>query len=192
MVGCVFESNSAEDNGGAIYAIQDSDMVLENCTIVGNTALLGGGLFCDEFTNAYMTSCIIELNDAQNGGGGMYSNYYSNSTLTNCKLRNNTTVSAGGAIYNVESNTVISDSIVCGNGETPFVGEWTDNGGNWVEDECPPNCPDINGDGYVNVSDILSVIGDWGSTDSPADVNQDGIVDVSDMLIVIGDWGECE
>jgi predicted outer membrane repeat protein len=190
--GCVFENNAATDSGGAIYSISDSDMVLENCTIIGNTALLGGGLFCDQFTNADMTSCIIELNDAQNGGGGMYNNYYSNSTLTNCKLRNNTTVSIGGAIYNVESNTVISDSIVCGNGETPFVGEWTDNGGNTISDECSPDCPDINGDGYIDVSDLLIVIAYWGQANSPADLNEDGIVDVSDLLIVIGNWGPCE
>jgi len=52
--------------------------------------------------------------------------------------------------------------------------------------------PDINGDGYVNVSDLLVVIDQWGLTDSPADVNQDGIVDVSDLLIVVGNWGPCE
>ena len=53
-------------------------------------------------------------------------------------------------------------------------------------------CPDINGDGYVNVTDLLVVIDQWGLTDSPADLNFDGIVDVSDLLIVVGSWGPCE
>jgi hypothetical protein len=56
-----------------------------------------------------------------------------------------------------------------------------------------PVCPaDINGDGYVNVSDLLTVIDQWGFTNSPADVNEDGIVNVSDLLIVVGSWGPCE
>ena len=54
------------------------------------------------------------------------------------------------------------------------------------------DCPDINGDGTVNVSDLLIVIAYWGSPGSPADVNEDGIVDVSDLLMVVGNWGPCE
>ena len=45
---------------------------------------------------------------------------------------------------------------------------------------------------YVNVSDLLTIIDQWGLTNSPADVNFDGIVDVSDLLIVVGNWGPCE
>ncbi len=52
--------------------------------------------------------------------------------------------------------------------------------------------PDINGDGYVNVTELLVVIDQWGLTNSPADVNYDGIVDVSDLLVVVGSWGPCE
>ena len=51
---------------------------------------------------------------------------------------------------------------------------------------------DINGDDYVNVGDLLTVIDQWGLTNSPADINDDGIVDVSDLLLVVGDWGPCE
>tara|TARA_X000001036_G_scaffold85136_1_gene77244 strand:+ start:54 stop:1082 length:1029 start_codon:yes stop_codon:yes gene_type:complete len=59
--------------------------------------------------------------------------------------------------------------------------------------ECVSNCAgDFNGDGYVDVSDLLAIIDQWGLTDSSADLNFDGIVDVSDLLIVIGNWGECE
>ena len=55
-----------------------------------------------------------------------------------------------------------------------------------------PICPDINGDNYVNVSDLLAIIDQWGFAKSPADVNEDGIVDLSDLLVVIGNWGPCE
>jgi len=45
----------------------------------------------------------------------------------------------------------------------------------------------------VDVSDVLSVISNWGSCEGcPEDINQDAAVDVSDLLIVVGNWGECE
>ena len=53
------------------------------------------------------------------------------------------------------------------------------------------DCPDINGDLNVNVSDVLAVIDQWGLSKSPADVNTDGIVNVSDLLMVVGHWGPC-
>lgn len=52
-------------------------------------------------------------------------------------------------------------------------------------------CPDTNGDGLVNISDLLSIIDAWGQTNSPADVSGDGVVDVMDLLIVVGNWGAC-
>ena len=54
-----------------------------------------------------------------------------------------------------------------------------------------PCLGDVNNDGYVNVSDVLAVVGDWGQADSPADVNSDGIVNVSDLLTVMDGWGTC-
>ena len=81
--------------------------------------------------------------------------------------------------------------MVCANNPNQIVGPWTDDGGNTIADECP-ECPDISGDGTVDVSDLLIVIGYWGATGSPADINGDGIVDVSDLLIVVGNWGPCE
>ncbi len=58
----------------------------------------------------------------------------------------------------------------------------------------PPPCPpDINGDGVVNVTDLLAVIGAWGACPPPCppDVNNDGNVNVTDLLAVIGAWGPC-
>lgn len=54
------------------------------------------------------------------------------------------------------------------------------------------NCPaDVDGDGAVGVTDILAIIGAWGSDDASADVNDDGVVDVADILAVVGGWGSC-
>jgi len=49
---------------------------------------------------------------------------------------------------------------------------------------------DVNGDGVVDVSDILIVIGEWGvCSGCSSDVNNDGVVNVNDLLIVIANWG---
>jgi len=52
---------------------------------------------------------------------------------------------------------------------------------------------DLNGDGVVNVSDLLILLAQWGECptggDCTADLNDDGVVNVSDLLILLGNWG---
>ena len=54
-----------------------------------------------------------------------------------------------------------------------------------------PTIPgDVNGDGLVDVTDVLAVMDSWGVCDGcPADLNNDGVVDVVDLLEVVGNWG---
>jgi len=66
--------------------------------------------------------------------------------------------------------------------------------GDGVPDECTEECPeDVDGDGVVDVLDLLAVLSSWGDTGGglPADVNGDGVVDVLDLLAVLGAWGPC-
>jgi len=56
-----------------------------------------------------------------------------------------------------------------------------------------PTCPgDINGDSFVNVTDLLQVIARWSQADPDTDIDGSGIVDVADLLIVIASWGPCD
>jgi hypothetical protein len=53
---------------------------------------------------------------------------------------------------------------------------------------------DTNGDGVVNIFDLLTILGRWGACPMPpktcpADVNGDGWVNVYDLLEVLGNWG---
>ncbi len=57
-----------------------------------------------------------------------------------------------------------------------------------------PGSGDINGDGVVDVSDLLALLQSWGECpggphECPADLNGDGVVDVSDLLILLTNWG---
>lgn len=58
---------------------------------------------------------------------------------------------------------------------------------------CNSDCAeDLDGDGYVNVNDLLTIVGEWGLTDSEADIDGSGTVDTPDLLAVIAAWGNCE
>ena len=57
-------------------------------------------------------------------------------------------------------------------------------------------CPaDTDGSGDVSVTDLVSVIVDWGCIDPPGpcvgDVNGDGTVSVQDLVDVVTSWGPC-
>ncbi len=75
----------------------------------------------------------------------------------------------------------------------PSVSE--DLNGNSVPDECEGGLPgDTNGDGVVNVDDLVAVILGWGACPTPpgrcpGDVNHDGGVNVDDLTVVILNWG---
>jgi hypothetical protein len=52
-------------------------------------------------------------------------------------------------------------------------------------------CPaDVNGDGMVDVVDLLELLSSWGGG-GPADINGDGLVDVQDLLLLLSAWGPC-
>jgi hypothetical protein len=52
----------------------------------------------------------------------------------------------------------------------------------------PDDPADVNGDGMVDVLDMLLVLAAWGAGSGPEDVNGDGIVNVLDLLEVLGNW----
>ena len=70
-------------------------------------------------------------------------------------------------------------------------GSSEDADGDGIPDEC--QCmADIDGNGSVDVTDLLTVIADWGCTSGCAgDLDGNGVVNVTDLLAVISSWGEC-
>ena len=60
--------------------------------------------------------------------------------------------------------------------------------------EVRPRIGDVNGDGVVDVTDLVTVIVDWGPCPKPpetcpADLDGNGIVEVIDLVQVILNWG---
>lgn len=60
-------------------------------------------------------------------------------------------------------------------------------------DASPGPQGDLNGDGVVDVADLLILLSQWGpcprDAGCTADLNDDGTVDVADMLILLANWG---
>ncbi len=57
----------------------------------------------------------------------------------------------------------------------------------------PPVCPaDLDGDGTVAITDLLGLLGAWGTHPAgPPDLNGDGDVDIVDFLVLLKAWGPC-
>ncbi len=61
------------------------------------------------------------------------------------------------------------------------------------ESECGPQCwGDVAPDGTVGESDLLALIGAWGTLDPYADIDGDGSVGVFDLLELLVHWGACD
>ena len=65
-----------------------------------------------------------------------------------------------------------------------------------IQQVANPCYEDVDGSGTVDVSDLLTLIGNWGNCpdcteEIPGDANYDDIVDVTDLLMIVGAWGPC-
>ena len=70
---------------------------------------------------------------------------------------------------------------------THHLYQWVDP--NYQEPKIEPG--DLDGNGVIDVSDLLILLSGWGECDDicDADLNSDGVVDVSDLLMLLGNWG---
>ena len=196
IINCLIANNTSSGGGG--ISMYGSDILVVNCTFINNSCgaiRINGGSFTIE-------NSILWDNQEMVCGGDTA--YISNSCLQESWPGENNIVldplfddmylytsSEDSPCVDTGSDAA-SESVglkVDLGGNPRYVGESVDIGA-WEFQSS--TCPDISGDGIVDVSDLLIVIGYWGSTDSPADLNFDGIVDVSDLLIVVGYWGPCE
>jgi hypothetical protein len=74
------------------------------------------------------------------------------------------------------------------------AGTVEDENGNGIPDECEaPPCPwDLDGNGNVGASDLLSLLVSWGPCKGcPADFDDNGNVGASDLLALLVNWGPC-
>jgi len=122
---------SPVNNGGGIYNNgsgdgRKSNPQIINCTIRGNNARLGGGIFNDGLSSGDSSPTLIDCLIIQNSatiGGGMYNRGYdgnSSPILENCMIIQNSSNSYSGAIHNCgraggNSSPTLVNCIISGN-----------------------------------------------------------------------------
>ncbi len=100
---CVFENNWAAIGGGAIATLAIDNLVLEDCTFIGNSADGNGGALYTKSTNSKFTigeGNVFKDNTAKGSGGAIYT--ANDITLTNGKFENNS-ANYGNDVYSNRS-----------------------------------------------------------------------------------------
>ena len=176
IIDCLFQRNNASEDsftathrGGGVLSADAANLLVHNTEMEDNHAeIWGAGFECVESTCVF-TDCLFASNSA-----GIDS--------------------ANLGVSILQSETSLQNCILCDQQLSEINGDWQDLGDNIEFETC--DCPDTNGDGLVDVNDILAIIESWGDCwppfYCPADVDGDGTVNVNDVLLVIGEWGVCE
>ena len=140
---------------------------------------------------------IVKLESADLDGGNQRELY----TGQNISLHNLVVDGMGGKIYWIADNRVTemarleSADLDGGNPRTLVSSP------NWIStfavatspiDMLPaPRNADVNGDGIVNIQDLVLVASNFGETgDNAADVNKDGMINIMDLVLVAGAFGD--
>ena len=76
------------------------------------------------------------------------------------------------------------------------IGEWDSLCAQHAELFCSRLCggctADLDGNGVVDIGDILAILSAWGNKGGPEDLDGNGVVDFADILVVLAAWGPCE
>jgi plastocyanin len=194
---CIFTGNQASDDGGGIF-IREGSPSVTYCMVIGNGSTSNGGGIFIRTGNPQLANCTIRNNETSGEGGGIFCRDGGNASIQDCFIESNDAGQVGGGLASDESLPVIGGTSFCQNSPSHISGPWSGDGTNQFNDTCGPPCPgDLDGNGSVNVSDLLAVIAAWGACDTPTVhvIEQAGFVFIpSEITVARGDsirwlWG---
>ena len=189
ITGNTDDSDEGGEGGGGIYC-DNSSPTISGCDISGNTAADGGGISCSG-GRPTISGCTISGNTAHFSGGGINGDTFS-PTISGCTISNNT-ANEGGGIYFSESNSTLSNTIVCGNVLHQIYGYYSDEGGNTISATCEAECDaDVAGnDQMVDGEDLYVILSLWNQEVHAINIDGDGIIGITDLLMLLEAWGPC-
>ncbi len=110
-------TNGSSDFGGGVR-IQNGNVVLANCTLAGNSAIGGGGLYKDAPGTTTLINCTLDGNSAASFGAGIVNR--GTMMLTDCILSGNSTTYGGGLVNSgfmtLANSTLLGNSAYYGGG----------------------------------------------------------------------------
>ena len=71
IINCAFKDNSAQNVSGAILAVNNTTLDVQETTFVGNTALRGGAICVQQEAQLVITNCVFKDNSAQYASGAI-------------------------------------------------------------------------------------------------------------------------
>lgn len=114
---CLVENNVSAGDAGGIHVVERG--LIENCRIIGNSAINGGGIYIAR--NGIVRSCLIYSNYVTSKGGGIRFDYVYNpsfpASIHNCTIVNNSSSgnAPGGLITGTSWTGEVVNVIVYGN-----------------------------------------------------------------------------
>ena len=122
LINLTITGGKTSDYGGGIFVYSSTGgyntLTLTNCTISGNSAIEGGGIFGDSSTLT-LTNCTISGNSANYVGGGINvssrTGGYNTLTLTNCTISENSANLEGGGIFGDSSTLTLTNCTISRN-----------------------------------------------------------------------------
>ena len=204
--------------GGGILLLSNSSAVLTNTTISANSASQGGGMWININSSATVTNGILWDNSPDQISGSATASFsnvqdgwpgvgnidadpvfvdpangdYRLSPGSPCIDAADNTALPKGVVTDLDGNPRFVDDPATkdtGNGDPPIV----DMGAYEFQALL---CPwDLDSNGSIDVSDLLLLLGSWGTCPSkaecPADFDGSNNVGVADLLVLLASWGRC-
>ncbi|MDP6986925.1 MAG: hypothetical protein QGG74_02665 [Phycisphaerales bacterium] len=214
MIDTRIQFGHAELMGGLIHAVE-SELRIEDSDFVGGSAGTGGGLSMQGGTLDMGTVTFADCTAAGQGGGlflaGAAAELIMVTTrrceatdgggvwaegggvaVTSSRFQHNDASNSGGGIASIGGAVSLLSTEVCGNSPEQVFGSYVDLGDNVVEPSCLCDS-DFDGNGVVDISDLLVVVSSWGVCEPGCvgDANGDTMVNADDLLMVISAWGVC-
>jgi len=128
MVGCTVTDNHTIHGGGGIGGFE-SDVLIRDCSIHGNTSgARGGGINLTDGSNLTIVNTTIANNTCEIGGGGVFVGdsttvlVNNNITGNTCDSEANGSGDGGGISSSSPISTTLANNIIAGNFDTPNNG----------------------------------------------------------------------
>ncbi|MDP6541214.1 MAG: hypothetical protein QGF07_00380, partial [Phycisphaerales bacterium] len=177
FMSCCFQNNTALSVGGAMDNGQGAGTMLTQCLFANNTAVYEGGALYNNNSSPILFECIFASNISyEENGGGIHNDNSSMPSIESTLFCGNIGRDAIESTLEGHIYPTVADL------DYEFVG------GNEFHALCSTCQGDINGDGTIDLADLLAIamISVWGDCDDClADLDNNGVVDPQDMVILI-------